>query len=235
MRLHRAHWFPKTALPAVLLLALAAFLACTQPPSNQAAGTSDAEPSEVSAQELSEPGEDTLLLRYYPPPPELPKAQLVSDGAVKSATDGMILSAEWDFESAQVTNVNGIDLPFIWPEAILVDPNQTVLRFHTDIEPGYVFVEGYAMLRPDDIGESPAVEGDFAKFEEPLEIYDCTRFQVDPCMRAGPGNSVEVYGIPPEIFELPHLLVTVKWSIDPEEDPGGVAIVNWTWHIAAAE
>ena len=175
-----------------------------------------------------------MLLRYYPPPSELPEVQLVSEGSVKSATDGIILSADWDFADAQMKKVNGVSLPFIWPEASAIDPAQSVIRFHTDIEPGYVFVEGYAILRPDDIGESPSVSGDFGKFQEPAAEYDCTRFQVDPCMRAGPGNSVEIYGIPTELLELPHLLVFAKWNIDPDEDPEGVAIANWAWHITAS-
>ena len=210
MRLHRAHRFLKTVLPASLLLTMAAFTACTQSPSNPTAEEPTVEPTAASAQEPNEPGEDTLLLRYYPPPPELPKVQLVSDGSFRSATDGIILSADWDFADAQVTRVDGVSLPFIWPEASTIDPAQSAIRFHTDIEPGYVFVEGYAILRPDDIGESPSVSGDFGKFEEPAAEYDCSRFQVDPCMRAGPGNSVEIYGVPTELLELPHLLVFAK-------------------------
>ena len=221
----------KTVLPAVLLLTLAAFPACAQPPSNP----TTVEPAAASEQEPSEPEEETLLLRYYPPPPELPQVQLVSDGSVNSAADGIILSAEWDFADAHVTRVNGVSLPFIWPEASAIDSAQSVIRFHTDIEPGYVFVEGYAILRPDDIGESPSVSGDFGKFDEPAAEYECTRFQVDPCMRAGTDNSVEIYGIPAELLELPHLLVFAKWNIDPEEDPEGVAIANWAWHISASE
>lgn len=231
----RTHSISQTHLAGFLIAILLACLACTQSPPNQAAGKSNADPSAVTEQEPTESSEDTLLLRYYPPPSELPKVQLVSDGAVKSATDGIILSAEWDFDSAQVTNVEGPSLPFMWPEATSIDPTQTVLRFHTDIEPGYVFVEGYVILRPDDIGESPSVEGDFSKFEEPSATYDCSRFQTDPCMRTGPGNSVEVYGIPPEIFDVPHLLLVAKWNIDPEKTPEGIAIANWAWHIAAAE
>ena len=120
-----------------------------------------------------------------------------------------------------MTRVNGVNLPFIWPEASTIDPARSVIRFHTDIEPGYVFVEWYAILRPDDIGESPSVSGDFGKFQEPAAEYECTRFQVDSCMRAGSGNSVEVYGIPTELLELPHLLVFAKWSIDPRGRPRG--------------
>ena len=220
----------KTVLPAILLLTLPAIPACTQSPSNHTAEESTAEPSAARVQEPSESEEETLLLRYYPPPLELPRAQLVSDGSVKSTTDGIILSAEWDFVSAQVTKVDGVSLPFIWPKASSIDPAQSVLRFHTDIEPGYVFVEGWEMFRPDDIGESPSVSGDFGRFEEPAAEYECTRFQVNPCMRTGQGDSVEIYGIPPEIFELPHLLVFAKWNIDPEEDPEGVAVANWAWH-----
>ena len=171
-----------------------------------------------------------MLLRYYPPPPELPNAQLVSDGSVKSATDGIILSAEWDFVSAQVTKVDGVSLPFIWPKVSSIDPAQSVIRFRTVIEPGYVFVEGWEIFRTDDIGESPSVSGDFGRFEEPAAEYECTRFQSDPCMRAESGDSVELFGIPPEIFDLPHLLVFAKWNIDPEEDPEGVAIASWVWH-----
>ncbi|MYC07123.1 MAG: hypothetical protein F4X57_08135 [Chloroflexi bacterium] len=219
-------------LLATLLFTLAAFPACAQSPSNPTTVEPAVEPAAASEEEPSEPEEEeTLLLRYYPPPPELPKVQLVSDGPVKSAADGIILSADWDFADAHVTRVNGVSLPFIWPEASAIDPAQSVIRFHTDIEPGYVFVEGYAVLRPDDIGESPSVSGDFGKFQEPAAEYECTRFQVDPCMRAGPGNSVEIYGIPAELLELPHLLVFAKWNIDPEEDPEGVAIANWAWHI----
>ena len=225
----------KTVLPAILLLTLTAFPACAQSPSNHTAEESTAEPTTATVQGPSESEEETLLLRYYPPPLELPKAQLVSNGSVKSATDGIILSAEWDFVSAQVTKVDGVSLPFIWPKASSIDPAQSVLRFHSDIEPGYVFVEGWEIFRPDDIGESPSVSGDFGRFDEPAAEYDCTRFQVDPCMRAGPDNSVEVYGIPTEILELPHLLVFAKWNIDPEEDPEGLAISNWAWHIAVAE
>ncbi len=235
MRLHRAHWFPKTVLPAVLLLTLAIFPACAQSPSNHTAEESTADPSAVSAQEPNEPEEETLLLRYYPPPPEFPKAQLVSDGAVKSATDGIILSADWDFIAATPTQIDSVSLPLIWPKARSIDPAQSVLRFNTDIEPGYVFVEGWELFRPDDIGASPSVSGDFSSFEEPAAEYECTRFQVDPCMRAGPGGSVEIYGIPTELLELPHLLVFAKWNIDPEEDPEGVALANWAWHIAVAE
>ncbi len=226
MRIHRARWFLKTVL--------AAFLACTQSPSNHTAEISNAAPPAVIEREPSEPEEETLLLRYYPPPTELPRVQLVSDGSVKSATDGLILSAEWDFADAQVTRVDGISLPFIWPEASSIDPAQSVLRFHTNIKPGYVFVEGYAIFRPDEIGESPSVSGDFGKFQEPAAEYECTRFQVDPCMRAGPGDSIEIFGIPPDTFDLPHLLVFAKWSIDPEDDPQGVAIANWAWHTTAS-
>ena len=132
---------------------------------------------------------------YFTDKQENPECQhaLVSDGSVKSATDGIILSADWDFVSAQVTNVDGVSLPFVWPDASSIDPTQSVLRFLTDIEPGYVFVEGYAIIRSDDIGESPSVKGDFGEFEEPSATYDCSRFQINPCMRTGPGNSVEVY------------------------------------------
>ena len=130
--------------------------------------------------------------------------------------------------------MDGVELPFIWPEASSIDPAQSVIRFHTDIEPGYVFVEGWEMFRPDDIGESPSVSGDFGRFDEPAAEYECTRFQVDPCMRAGPDNSVEIYGIPTELLESPHLLVFAKWSIDPEEDPEGVAVANWAWHVTAS-
>jgi len=224
----------KTILLAILLLTLAAFLGCVQSPSTPTTVEPAVEPAAASEQEPSEPEEETLLLRYYPPPPELPKVQLVSDGFVNSAADGIILSADWDFADAQVKRVNGVSLPFIWPEASSIDPAQSVIRFLTDIEPSYVFVEGYAILRPDDIGESPSVSGDFSKFEEPAAEYECTRFQVDPCMRAGPGNSAEIYGIPTELLELPHLLVFAKWNIDPEEDPEGVAIANWAWHISAS-
>lgn len=233
MRLYRDYRFLKTVLTAVLLLAPAAFLACAQSPSNPTAVESTVEPTAASEQKPDESEEETLLLRYYPPPPELPQVQLVSDGSINSASDGIILSADWDFADAKVTRVNGVSLPFIWPEASTIDPAQSVIRFHTDIEPGYVFVEGYAILRPDDIGESPSVSGDFSKFQEPAAEYECTRFQVNPCMRAAPGNSVEIYGIPAELLELPHLLVFAKWNIDPEEDPEGVAIANWIWHITA--
>jgi len=230
MRLHRAHRFLKAVPPAVLLLTIAAFLACTQSPSNPTAE----EPTPTSEQESNESEEEALLLRYYPPPPELPKVQLVSDGSVKSAADGIILSADWDFADAQVTRVNGVSLPFIWPEASTIDPAQSVIRFHTDIVPGYVFVEGWAIFRPDHIGESPSVSGDFGKFDEPAVEYECTRFQVDPCMRAGPGNTVEIYGIPTELLEFPHLLVFAKWNIDPDDDPDGVAVANWAWHTTAS-
>ena len=101
MRLHRAQRFLKTVPPAVLLLTLAAFLACTQSPSNPMAVEPTVEPSAASEQEPSEPEEETLLLRYYPPPPEMPEVQLVSDGSVKSAADGIVLSADWDFADAQ--------------------------------------------------------------------------------------------------------------------------------------
>ena len=145
-------------LPASLLLTLAAFPACTQSPSNPTGEEPTVEPTAASAQEPNEPGEDTLLLRYYPPPPDCPRCSWSADGSVRSATDGIILSADWDFADAQVTRVDEVSLPFIWPEASTIDPAQSVIRFHTDIEPGYVFVEGYAILRPDDIGESPSVD-----------------------------------------------------------------------------
>lgn len=142
-----------------------------------------------------------------------------------------MLSADWDFASATPTNENGLTLPFMWPEATRIDAEHSVVRFLTEVEPGFVFIEGYAILRPDDIGETPSSSGDFSKFEEPAAEYECSRFQVNSCMRAGPDVSVEIYGIPAEVFELPHLLVFAKWSVDPEEDPEGVAIANWAWHI----
>lgn len=59
-----------------------------------------------------------------------------------------------------------------------------------------------------------------------LRDYECTRFQINPCMRTGPGDSIEIYGIHSEIFDLPHLLVFANRNIDPEDDPEGVANAN---------
>ena len=38
---------------------------------------------------------------------------------------------------------------------------------------------------------------------------------------------------PPELFDLPHLLVFANRNIDPEDDPEGVAIANWAWYTTA--
>ena len=160
--------------------------------------------------------------------------QVVSEASVKSVADGIILSTDWDFASAAPPQVDGISLPFMWPKATSIDSSHSVIRFHTDVEPSVVFVEGYVLLRPDSIGEPPSVSGNFVELEEPLAEYECSRFQVDPCMRITSDGFVELHDMPAEIFELPHLLVFAKWSIDPEDDPDGSAMANWVFHVENA-
>ena len=174
------------------------------------------------------------ILPPPPPPNELPKVQVVSEASVKSAADGIILSTDWDFASAAPPQVDGISLPFMWPKATSIDSSHSVIRFHTEVEPSVVFVEGYGLFRPDNIGEPPSVSGNFVELEEPLAEYECSRFQVDSCMRITPDGFVELHDMPAEIFELPHILVFAKWSIDPEDDPDGSAMANWVFHVENA-
>ena len=94
-----------------------------------------------------------------------------------------------------------------------------------------VFVEGYARLNPDGSGEPiTVVNGDF-DLRGPVIDYECSRFQTDPCMRINPDGFVELDRIPAEIFDLPHILVFANWSVDPEDDPSGSAMVNWVFHV----
>lgn len=227
----RTHSIFPTRLFGFLLVVILACLACVPSPQTDADDKSSVAPHDTDAQDLDGSEEETLLLRYYPPPNELPRAQLVSDGAVKSATDGIILSADWKFTSAAPMQVESVDLPFIWPDATSIDSSHSVIRFHTDVEPGFVFVEGHALFRPDDIGKSPSVSGDFSSLEGPLAEYECSRFQTDSCMQITSNGFVEIHGVPVEMFELPHILVFAKWSIDPEDDPDGLAMANWVFHV----
>ena len=61
--------------------------------------------------------------------------------------------------------------------------------------------------------------------------YECSRFQPKSCMHVTSDGLVEIQDVPADIFELPHLLVFAKWSIDPEDDPDGLAMANWVFHI----
>ena len=225
-----------TCLAALLAIAL---LACAQSSPTDANRGMTIIPDGVETQDLDGSDldgleEETLLLRYYPPPDELPKVQVVSEGADISTVDGLILSMDWEFNSATPPQTNGVSLPFRWPKATPIDSSHSVVRFHTDVEPGFVFVEGYATVRPDSIGETPSTIGDFGDLEYPLAEYECTRFQVDPCMRITSDGFVEVYGIPAEVLELPHILVFAQWSIDPEDEPLGRAMANWMFHVKSA-
>ena len=219
---------------SVLVLPLLA-LACAPA---AASGTGESSgmtlvPEGVQAQNLDGPEKETLLLRYYPPPNELPKAQIVSYGSVESAAEGVILSADWDFESAVPTRVDGVNLPFIWPKAASIDSSHASVRFLTDVEPSVVFVEGYARLNPDGSGEPiTVVNGDF-DMRGPIIDYECSRFQTDPCMRINQDGFVELDRVPAEIFDLPHILVFANWSVDPEDDPNGWAMANWVFHITS--
>ena len=102
-----------------------------------------------------------------------------------------------------------------------------------------MFVEGHAPIRPDDIGESPSVTGDFSDLDFSdlkghLAEYECSRFQANSCMRITSDGFAEIHDIPDDIFELPYLLVFAKWSIDPEDDLDGLAMANWVFHIKDA-
>ena len=221
----------RTLATGLLLSLLLTCMACAQSPPTDGDDKLGKAPDSIDAQNLDDSEEETLLLRYYPPPNELPKAQVVSEAPVESAAEGIILSADWHFASATPTRIDGPELPFLWPEATSIDASHSVIRFHTDIEPSVVFVEGYALLRPDDIGESPSVSGDFSDLQGPLAEYECSRFQTNACMHVTSEGFVEIQDVPADIFELPHLLVFAKWSIDPEDDPDGLAMANWVFHI----
>ena len=221
-----------TCLAALLAIALLVCAACAQSSPTDPNRGMHIIPDGVETQDLDGSEEETLLLRYYPPPNELPKVQVVSEGADRSAADGIILNTDWEFNSATPPQTTGVSLPFMWQEATPIDGSHSVVRFHTDVEPSFVFVEGYAMFRPDRIGETPI--SDFGDLEYPLAEYECTRYQADPCMRITSDGFVEVYGIPAEVFELPHILVFARWSIDPEDEPLGRAMANWMFHVKSA-
>ena len=51
-------------------------------------------------------------------------------------------------------------------------------------------------------------------------------------MRINRDGLVELDRVPAEMFDLPHILVFAKWSVDPEDDPDGTAMANWVFHIA---
>jgi len=221
----------RTLETGLLLALLLTCMACAQSPPTDGDDKLGKAPDSIESRDIDDSEEETLLLRYYPPPNELPKAQVVSEAPVESAAEGIILSADWNFASATPTQIDGIELPFLWPEATSIDASHSVIRFHTDIEPSVVFVEGYVLLRPDDIGESPSVSGDFSDMQEPIAEYECSRFQTNPCMHVTSDGFVEIQDVPADIFELSHLLVFAKWSIDPEDDPDGLAMANWVFHI----
>ncbi len=68
-----------------------------------------------------------------------------------------------------------------------------------------------------------------------LRDYEYMRFQTNPCMRTGLGDSIEIYGIHSEIFDLPHLLVFANRNIDPEEENSeGVTNANRAWHTTVS-
>ena len=225
----------RTLAAGLLLAILLTCMGCAQSTPTDVDDKLGKAPDSIESQDIDDSEEETLLLRYYPPPNELPKAQVVSEAPVESAAEGIILSADWNFASATPTQIDGIELPFLWPEATSIDASHSVIRFHTDIELSVVFVEGYALLRPDDIGESPSVSGDFSDMQGPIAEYECSRFQPNPCMHVTSDGFVEIQDVPADIFELPHLLVFAKWSIDPEDDPDGLAMANWVFHIRDSE
>ena len=143
----------QTTLTALLTIWLLACLGCAQSPpdareqpptdvASEAQSEYEQETIDEAAQEAYEEEEEVLLVRYYPPPRDLPKAQIVSSGSVSAVVDGDLVSAEWDFISATPTLVAGREPPFIWPEATVIDSSNSVVRFLTDVKPGLVFVEG---------------------------------------------------------------------------------------------
>ena len=116
----RVSW--RTTLTALLTIWLLACLGCAQSPPDAGEQPVTYTATEVqseyaqetiveSTQEAYEE-EEVLLVRYYPPPRDLPKAQIVSSGSISAIVDGDLLSAEWDFISATPTLVEGRDPPF---------------------------------------------------------------------------------------------------------------------------
>lgn len=217
---------------SVLVLPLLV-LACAASVSSDTSGSSGITfvPEGADVQNRYGPDEETLLLRYYPPPDELPKAQIVNYSSAGTVAEGIVLSADWDFDSAVHTRVDGVSLPFIWPKATSIDSSHSAVRFLTDVEPSVVFVEGYARLNPDGSGKPlTVVNGDF-DMRGPMNEYECSRFQTDRCMRINQDGFVILDSVPPEIFDLPHIRVFAKWSVNREDDPDGWAMANWVFHI----
>lgn len=230
----------RTTLTALLTIWLLACLGCAQsppdageqPPTDVAAEAQSEYEQEMigeAAQEAYEEEEEVLLVRYYPPPRDLPKAQIVSRGSVSAVVDGDLVSAEWDFISATPTLVAGREPPFIWPEATVIDSSNSVVRFLTDVKPGLVFVEGYPGLNPD--GSGIPIGADIDRSGHYVE-YECALGQIDPCMREGADGFVELHRIPKDILDNPYLLVFAKWSIFYDDDPDGQALANWVFHVA---
>ena len=234
----RVSW--RTTLTALLTIWLLACLGCAQSPpdvgeqpSTDVAAEAKSEYSQEtiaeSTQEAYEEEEEVLLVRYYPPPRDLPKAQIVSRGSVSAVVDGDLVSAEWDFISATPTLVAGREPPFIWPEATVIDSSNSVVRFLTDVKPGLVFVEGYPGLNPD--GSGIPIGADIDRSGHYVE-YECALGQIDPCMQESADGFVELHRIPTDILDNPYLLVFAKWSIFPDDDPDGQALANWVFHVA---
>ena len=232
----------RTTLTALLTIWLLAGFGCAQSPPDAgeqpATYTATATESQSeyeqetiaeSTQEAYEEEEEVLLVRYYPPPRELPKAQIVSSGSVISVVEGAVLSAKWNFDSSIPALVGDVPNPYIWPEATVIDSSNSVVRFLTDVEPGLVFVEGYPGLNPD--GSGIPIGAEIDRSGHYVE-YECALGQIDTCMRESADGFVELHRIPTDILDNPYLLVFARWSIFHDDDPDGQAHANWVFHIA---
>lgn len=230
----------RTTLTALLTIWLLACLGCAQSPpdageqpptdvASEAQSEYEQETIGEAAQEAYEEEEEVLLVRYYPPPRELPKAQIVSSGSVSSVVEGAVLSAKWNFDSSIPALVGDVPNPYIWPEATVIDSSNSVVRFLTDVEPGLVFVEGYPGLNPDGSGIPIGAEVDRSGH---YVEYECALGQIDPCMQESADGFVELHRIPKDILDNPYLLVFARWSIFHYDDPDGQAHANWVFHVA---
>ncbi len=172
-------------------------------------------------------GESVRILPYYPPPVNMPKALIVSEGAVKSVSDGIILSANWDFPSGTSTVISEPNSSLLWTAPTDIDSSNSVVRFLTGVEPSLVMIQAFDKVGHHGIGVNV---GGHILTDDPVAEYECSRFQFEPCMRISPDGLVDIHEIPNEIFELPHVLVFAIWSIEDADAPDRTAMANWAFY-----